>query len=75
MGICSLLPRLVISVKIFVLVKHNWNPKSSIKFVCYSRDFVITVIILAEFDCTFVFSIYFTTHNKLWAEGADDITF
>ncbi len=31
-----------------------WDQKSGVIFVRYSREFVITVIVITEFDCSYV---------------------
>jgi len=37
-----------------------WVQKSGVIFVCYSREFVITMIVITEFDCIYliIFIIY-----------------
>ncbi len=42
---------IVITVKIYVVKKPDGTKMSAI-FVRYSRDFIITVIVITEFDCT-----------------------
>jgi hypothetical protein len=36
------------------------GPKMSVIFVCYSREFVITVIVITEFDCIMNYIIKIT---------------
>jgi len=47
---------IVITVKVYVVKVPIWDQKSGVIFVRYSREFVITVIVIAEFDCTLFFS-------------------
>jgi len=44
---------IVITVKINVVKKPD-GTKMSVIFVRYSREFVITVIVITEFDCSFI---------------------
>jgi len=42
------------------IYKHEgtiWDQKSGDIFVRYSREFVITVIVITEFDCTLIFCL------------------
>ena len=42
-----------------------WDLKTGFKFVRYNRDFVVTVIVITEFDCTSFVSVCFEG-NKMW---------
>ncbi len=57
----------VITVNWAIFVRYNHEislvnyarPNQEIDFVCYNREFVITVIVITEFDCIIIFNAVF----------------
>ncbi len=42
----------IVRYKHEILLKNDANPNQEVIFVRYNREFVITVIVITEFDCS-----------------------
>jgi hypothetical protein len=65
----------VVTVKLYVVK----SPFGTQNLICYSREFVITVIVIVEFDCILSFQDYFidkktTSKSKIIAEERETVT-